>query len=410
MKSLEANNILGRIILFFVGMYGIYIYGQIILFDSKGFWPSTFIAQWFLIFLVMSLNTTLIQLINIAFSRWHKLLMVIFLAYYLASILFYTNYAFSSNFTAFVAVVFPGFILGALYYLNYSNMMPFQPITRLLNTDTYSKRLFRLLGIFAVSFICYLLYLFYVNKFGLTLSLTTVNNEYYQDFGDYFILFYIAWLSIRENLRNRINEKTRNYVSFSIGLFIEMLLIVVLLQIVGSNKAPLTIVLIGMSYFLQSLPKNSILKVKLLSSLVAIFGVGIVAAFSFLDFSILSSLRIFNDSGSDGGISNNTSLVSRINQFTEMGSEQLKRSPIFGDMTIVDYIHSSAISIQTHLGLIGTLLFWLFFAFQCYTIYFRSNDRIAKAITLPVLFVSVISSAFWWLPLWFVAGLVYARK
>jgi hypothetical protein len=103
-------------------------------------------------------------------------------------------------------------------------------------------------------------------------------------------------------------------------------------------------------------------------------------------------------------------VTSRIDQVVEGGLEQMNRNWIFGDLSIEEYMHSSLVSIQTHLGLLGSLLFWLFVGIQSYFIYFKSKDKLAKSITLPIVIVSIISSAFWWLPLWFVIGHIYMRK
>jgi len=392
-----------------MGMYGIHIYGQIILFDNRGWLPSTFVALWLLLFALIALNTTARQLISQSFLHWHKLLILLFLGYYFVSTFFYSDYAFSSNFSNIVVVVLPSFMLGVVSNVDYSNFMPFQRLVRILNTNLFAKRLYLLAGLSSLLFIVYQVYLFYVNKLDLTLALVTVDNNYYQDLGDYFVIFYCGWLALRENYRNRLEEPQRSYARFTLLLLLEMSIAVIFLQLIGSNKAPLTVVLIGLSYLVFSIPSSRRLQLRQCAALLLLFLLVVIFFQFHADPELLSSLRFFNEAN-DGGITSNSSFSIRLDQVVKSGFDQMNRNWLFGDLTIDQYMHSSLISIQTHLGLLGTMLFWSFIAMQSYIIYFKSNDRIAKAVTLPVVFVSIISSAFWWLPLWFVIGLIYMRK
>jgi hypothetical protein len=409
MNQIVVNSVVGKLLMLLMGMYGIHIYGQIILFESKGFLPSAFVAMWLLLFAVVALNTTARQLISQSLGHWHKFVIVLFLVYYLVSTLFYSDYAFGYHFSNIIIVVVPGFMLGVASNVNYSNLMPFQRLVRILNTNLFAKRLYLFTGVFSLLFIAYQGYLFYVNKLELTLALVTVDNEYYQDLGDYFVIFYCGWLALRENYRNRRKESERGYVLFTFLLILELAISVIFLQLIGSNKAPLTIVLIGLTYLVFSIPASFRLQLRQFSTIFVLF---VLAGFFFkfyVDPELLSSLRFFGEINS-GGIASNSSVTSRLDQVVKEGFDQLNRNWVFGDLTIDQYIHSSLISIQTHLGLLGSILFWLFIAMQSYFIYFKGKDRIAKAITLPVVFVSIISSAFWWFPLWFVIGHIYMRK
>jgi len=409
MNQITVNNIVGKLLMLLMGMYGIHIYGQIILFDNRGWLPSTFVALWLLLFALIALNTTARQLISQSFLHWHKLLILLFLGYYFVSTFFYSDYAFSSNFSNIVVVVLPSFMLGVVSNVDYSNFMPFQRLVRILNTNLFAKRLYLLAGLSSLLFIVYQVYLFYVNKLDLTLALVTVDNNYYQDLGDYFVIFYCGWLALRENYRNRLEEPQRSYARFTLLLLLEMSIAVIFLQLIGSNKAPLTVVLIGLSYLVFSIPSSRRLQLRQCAALLLLFLLVVIFFQFHADPELLSSLRFFNEAN-DGGITSNSSFSIRLDQVVKSGFDQMNRNWLFGDLTIDQYMHSSLISIQTHLGLLGTMLFWSFIAMQSYIIYFKSNDRIAKAVTLPVVFVSIISSAFWWLPLWFVIGLIYMRK
>jgi hypothetical protein len=93
--------------------------------------------------------------------------------------------------------------------------------------------------------------------------------------------------------------------------------------------------------------------------------------------------------------------------FTGYFMDQFLNAPIFGDISYKNYMHSSLLSIQTHLGMIGSLLFWTFVVSQLLQIYRRPGNEGLKVIALPILFVSIISSFFTWGPLWFLIGALY---
>lgn len=409
MNQIAANKIVGKLAILTIGMYGIHIYGQIILFDNKGFLPSTFVALWLLLLTVIILTTTIRQVISQSILNCDKLVILIFLFYYVTSIFFYTDKALSYHFSNIMVVVLPGFMLGVISNVSYIKLFPFQKLVSILNSNLYAKRLYLFAGLLSLFFITYQAYLFYVNKLGLAFALVTVNNEYYQDFGDYFIIFYCGWLAIRENYRNSLTENKRSYFLFSILMVLELTIAILFLQLIGSNKAPLTILLIGIGYLIFSFPSSLRLQLRQFSTFLFLFIFLFLIYNYYIDPELLNSLRFFGEANSSGLV-NNSSVTIRLDQIIETSYDQMNRNWIFGDLTIDDYIHSSLISIQTHLGLIGSLLFWIFIFMQSYFIYFRGNDRISKAITAPVVLVSIISSVFWWIPLWFVIGLIYMRN
>jgi hypothetical protein len=409
MLKLFETNIFGKLIIVLTGLYGIHIYGQIILFESRGILPSAFVANWILLFLVFILNNTTRQIIGQSIFYWHKFVIIIFLGYYVFSSIFHGDNSIRTNFIILETIIIPGFMLGIVSNLNYNQLVPFQRFVKALNSDVNAKRIYYISAFLVFFFFYYQAYLFYVNKLELTLALNTVNNEFYQDFGDYFIVFYCGWLSLRENNRSRVNEKNGSYILFTFLMLLEMIFAVVFLQLIGSNKAPLTIVLIGLSYILFSISSEKRLKKKQLSVLLLFILLIPIVVFLFEDPELLNNLRFFREASVDG-IAGNSSLTSRLDQFLTIGFDQINRNWFFGDLTIENYIHSSLITIQTHLGIIGSFLFWIFVLLNSYFIYFKSNDRVAKSITIPILLVSIISSAFWWLPLWFLIGFIYMRK
>lgn len=399
----------GKLIALFVGMYGVHVYGQIILFESKGFLLSTFVILWLIIIVSFVMNSTLNQVIAISYRSWHKNFILFFICYLILSALFYDGYPFLFTFITLTSTILPGFFFGVISNIEYRNFMIMNGWLKKLKTVGMAKRIYKVISVLIILFMFYQTYLFYVNKLGLTLVLTTVNNEYYQDLGDYFIIFYCGWLGVRENNRVRQHRDDRSYFGFTLVIVIEIAVFVLFLQLIGSNKAPLTLVAICLSYLFFSSEGFMTYRLRQMGAILLISTIGLSAFFSYVNPEIISSLRYFNEAEMNG-FANNSSITSRWDQFANNGIEQVNRNWILGDLSIEHYIHSSLVTIQTHTGLIGTLLFWTFILMRVYYIYFVSKDILAKSITAPIIFVSIISSAFWWLPLWFLIGFVYMHK
>lgn len=409
MSQIAENNSIGKLIVLIMGMYGVHIYGQYILFDNKGFLISTFVALWFLLISLMVFINPIQQIITQAYRNWNKFLIILFIWYFLISSFFNYDKNFGVNFSNFFSTIFPGFLLGVIFYCDYDRMLFKNKLLQRLNSSKSAKILFIWLGIISFFFIAFQLYLFYLNKLSIAASLITISNNYYQDLGDFFIIFYIGWLSIRENYRKNLIEDNRSYFWFTLTVIFEIIVAVIFLQIISSNKAPLVIFLIGFSYLIFNFPKKFILKLRQLFSTTVVLLILFFLIRNYVDEGTLSKLRFFGETDS-ADITQNSSISSRSDQVLEIGLNQIGNNVIFGDIGISEYMHSSIISIQTHLGLIGSLLFWTFIIFQCYQIYFKSKDSLVKSVTLPIIIVSSISSVFWWLPLWFVLGLLYIRK
>ncbi len=408
MKTI-INQYPGKLLALLVGMYGVHVYGQIILFNSKGILLSTYVFVWLIILGSFTFNSTLRQVITISYRAWHKVLILFFIGYLALNALFYVGYPTLNTFGLLTSNILLGFFLGIISNADYRNSLFINSWVNMLNTDSMAKRLHMLIGILVILFMVYQTYLFYFNKLDLALVLATVNNEYYQDLGDYFIIFYCGWLAVRENKRRRQRRTDRSYFAFSLGIMIEIAVSVLFLQIIGSNKAPLTVAMIGLLYLYFSSEGYITYQLRQLSAIILIAIVGWVAFLSFGDLDIISSLRYFNEYESNG-FANNSSITSRWDQLAGGGTEQLNNNWLFGDLSIENYIHSSLVTIQTHTGLTGSLLFWTFMFMQFHHIYFKSKDILAKSIAAPLLIVSIISSAFWWLPLWFLIGFVFIMK
>ena len=130
---------------------------------------------------------------------------------------------------------------------------------------------------------------------------------------------------------------------------------------------------------------------------------------------VLPHLRIFGFS-QNTSLLENESLVSRIDIFMNTGIDQLSINPLFGNLGadyIVgqpgSYIHS-IISVQSHLGMIGTFLLLGYLLHRFYRLYVNDGRSVLKIITPPILFISFIGTFFTWLVFWFLVGALFAPR
>lgn len=111
-----------------------------------------------------------------------------------------------------------------------------------------------------------------------------------------------------------------------------------------------------------------------------------------------------------------SSVYSRAEILLNSGVEQLVVNPIFGDLA-VDYaigrpgyyIHS-IVTIQTHLGIIGSTLFFPPI-FSWIKILFMKRDLLfLKFLSVVIMVSSLFIEIFTWMPLWFLIGALYAAQ
>lgn len=110
------------------------------------------------------------------------------------------------------------------------------------------------------------------------------------------------------------------------------------------------------------------------------------------------------------------SISSRYSIFSENVWKQLRVAPIFGDIGVDStvgqpgsYLHS-LLSIQTHLGLIGSVLFLAFFLERLVFLYRKSENYVLKIAIVPIVAMAAVATLFTWGPLWFMIGSLYALR
>ncbi len=179
-------------------------------------------------------------------------------------------------------------------------------------------------------------------------------------------------------------------------------------SLVGSTKEPLACLLFLVLYIYYTKPQSTtsdsqminIAKWSLIFLLVSIITIII------LHENELPRIRLF-DYGEGLDLS---SLMARMDIMKRYGYDQLISNPVVGDIGVEYkyggagmYIHS-IISVQTHLGLLGSLSLFGYLAHRLYYLYRTDNYLALKIVTPSTLFISAIATYFTWIPLWFLIG------
>lgn len=119
---------------------------------------------------------------------------------------------------------------------------------------------------------------------------------------------------------------------------------------------------------------------------------------------------------SDGLSIGGTSLQNRIAILLESGLRQLSVNPLFGDLGVDHvvgnpggYIHS-IFSVQSHLGLVGSILLFCYLAERLLTLYRSKGNAVLKVTAIPVMLMAVMATFFTWMPLWFLIGALYTVR
>ena len=236
-----------------------------------------------------------------------------------------------------------------------------------------------------------------------------ISNDYYQDFGDLVTIGYCCILSLQITYYKH-NIYPKRYFLFGSMLFMQAITTFACLQLVNSNKSVavisivsiLTVYLCKPKNLLIGIWKNKILKIYPIICFLAVC----VLLFRILAEYDVSRLRIF-DYVQGGSILENSSIVSRWQLAKDYFMDQFFTAPLFGDLNIEPIMHSSLLSLQTHLGFIGSILLLLFITIKLTFIYKYDGNDVLKIIAPSILCISIISSWFAWGPLWFLMGAIY---
>lgn len=259
----------------------------------------------------------------------------------------------------------------------------------------------------------------------------------YQAFGDYLFLWYFCVAASARRLfaaRNTLPALAAR-ASVYLGLAVWTVFIA---QVVGSNGAAIGIALLAVLMFgcdlfvgVRSIERRSKWAVGAVLAGTGVLGAALAVSiaisvpplrmFNYEPFLRVAALDLASDSSDDippltfvAG----SSVSSRWKIIYEDAVDQLALDPMFGDLGAEvktfrpgGYIHS-LISVQSHTGLIGSMLLIGFLLSRAKVAWrtLGADDIPAVAFLIAVLLVALTARFFVWLPLWFAIGMLLALR
>ncbi|MBB4066747.1 hypothetical protein [Gellertiella hungarica] len=269
----------------------------------------------------------------------------------------------------------------------------------------------------------------------------------YQRIGDLIVLSFVLIVAIAESFADGSRSFIRYYAAVSViavGFFFEA-------QLAGSNAAAVIILAIFFMWtlmlFIRSLARwktegiGTAVRIACAHVLYGVLLVALVATaqplrlFNYADDPLgirrLSRSDVTPRTGTvesqaqpaqieDGGMTEPyfqapNSVSNRMEITRDLIREQLAASPIFGDLG-VDLKHGgwgnyqhSFLSVQTHLGAVGSTLFSIVVIERLFSLFRRRGTVTLKAVTPVLLVFGMMATFFSWIGLWFMIGALYAR-
>lgn len=388
--------------------------------DNSFYWMAHLV--FICLFIIVLFSTNALRVLITQFTgNFGGVCLLFFLFYYMVMAIGYQDAVVSSNHIRYITrAVIPGFLTGFVLFsktgiLSVRGFPKLHQSIRsfLLNTPLLVSLLFCLLAIVLV--LSMFLSIRRTDIFLIT-NITEGDEIDYQAFGEYALLVFIGALTI---LYYYLKQKRDYYITFCSIVFCLGFVFSIALALVGSNKELVALILILLMCVVYAKPKNYVIKhnkIRLKKLFIVLSILLFCGAVSFYISGIeLPYLRIFGF-GQQTSLLENESLVSRINIFMDTGIDQLSINPLFGNLGadyIVgrpgSYIHS-IISVQSHLGMIGTLLLLGYLMHRLYRLYANDGRSLLKIITPPILFVSLVGTFFTWFVFWFLIGALFAPR
>jgi len=412
---LSADNIQphsGAFLVFLYALYGAYIESLFILTGDKGGYRSADFLLFVIFFLLLCLSDFGKQFILRMQKNKTNLLLVVFMLYLLLKVLFVEGETQSYYLGILFSEIGVNFIAGFIAFSVLTTRMPL--VAKIINRRPSAKTIafFTVSGalIFAGTMLYFLTSFLGTSLLGI-LQLRVLPNDFYQDFGDYITIAYCCLVCLHMDYFRRDVYSDKRFAVLVSVLIAEAAIAFVCLQVVNSNKSVTVIMLVLVSAIWLCKPKHWLmngLHVNRRVFLVApIILVGALAACKIVQAIDLYQFRIF-DYGESESLLANSSILVRWQLVQDNFMDQFMSAPLLGDLTITNYMHSSLLSLQTHLGILGSLLIWSFVLLQMNRLLRCSRGEGLKAISFPVIITSIISSFFSWGPLWFFMGALYA--
>ncbi len=405
----EAFRGLGLVAILGYALYGAYIASLYVREGDKGGMRSADFVL-FLIAVLFLVTTDLgRQLIARTLRGGARLLLLVLLVYMAAVLMLAGGGTSAFNighlFTEVGKYFFVGFVAFAALR---SRVYPLSRIAALSGSPAGQWRLAAVSTVFFLAAMGWFLVAFAGTSLRNLGAVAVISNDYYQVFGDYVTIAYGCLIALQVSYVSTQDRSMRTFALFAALLIAQTGLVFFTAQSVSSNKTVVAVGLISAAALYRCWPRRRSVAAGVAAAAAAVallLVMRLVLDAAGLPTIDISQFRIF-DYG-DGAFYQNTSVLSRWELFRDYGMRQLLGAPVFGDITITSYQHSSVLSVQTHLGLVGSVLFWGFILLQLRQLRRHGGNRGLRVIALPVLFVSAISSFFSWAPLWFLLGALF---
>lgn len=352
--------------------------------------------------------------------------LLLFIVYMLTMSLVYPDHGIGRNYTKQVFNrLIAGIVIGWVAFGNYSvKGIAFGPKERRWGITQRQADVTSILVALAV---CTAVGLWFSTK--LLPNRLLLNPKYgasYQIFGDYAALTFICIsLLVDRHLRRPALASPTIAAGWLAIVCVLSCAFFILNQIAGSNSGATLVVLfslINIVIFIYQYVSRTNRSASALMVFVPVVVI-IVVVFVYI-MTKLPPIRIMNFNRASS-VANSSDLISKITTFNssisgrlsilaDTGVDQLRYSPFWGNLGVEKllerpggYIHS-AISIQTHLGFVGSILFLLYFGAKMASVFRRHPEPVLVAAVTTILLLALASAFFTWLPLWFAVGAIYA--
>lgn len=396
------------------------INATLIIMTGRVFFRPTIIFLYLFIIILVSTNALRV-LITQFLGNLGGVCLLSFLFYYLVMAIGYPDTQISSDHISRITKsVMPFFLAGFVMFgkIELHSIHEFPKHSQsirsiLLNTPLIASLLFCLLVIALITSMFWSIRradIFLIKNFA------EHGGIHYQAFGFFALLTFIGVLKI---IHYYLKQKKDYYITFCFIVICVWFVFSVSLALVGSNKGLFALVLILLMCIIYAKPKNYVIKhnkIRLKKLFIVLSILLFCGGASFYISGIeLPYLKIFGY-GDQTSLLKNQSLVDRIEIFMDEGIDQLFINPVFGNLgaeyivgTPGRYIHS-IISVQSHLGIIGSFLLLSYFIHRLYRLYANDGRSVLKMITPPIFFISLIGAFFAWPGLWFLIGALFAPR
>jgi hypothetical protein len=408
----EAFRGLGLVAILGHALYGAYIASLYVREGDKGGMRSADFVL-FLIAVLFLVTTDLgRQLIARTLRGGARLLLLVLLVYIAAMLVLADGGTSALNIGHLVTELGKYFFVGFVAFAALrSRVYPLSRIAALSGSPAGQWRLAAVSTVFFLAAMGWFLVAFAGTSLRNLGAVAVISNDYYQAFGDCVTIAYVCVIALQVSSMATKRGSMRAFALFAGLVVVQAGLVFFTAQSVSSNKTVVAVGLISVAALYRCWPRRRSVTAGVAAVATAV--VIVLAARFVLEAAGFPSIdvtqfRILNYG--DGAFYQNDSVLSRWELFRDYGMRQLLGAPVFGDITITSYQHSSVLSVQTHLGLVGSVLFWGFILLQLRQLRPHGGNGGLRVIALPLLFVSAISSFFTWGPLWFLLGALFELR